>query len=112
MIRPPPRSPLFPYTPLFRSSRVVVLLGENCARLIVSSANVTRQGYRRNREIAGVVDFFDHESSAPRRPLLDAISFLQDVNEWVRASDTARTRMRQALDDVRARVRAWRQMPA
>lgn len=93
-------------------SKVAVLLWENCARLIVSSANVTRQGYRRNREMVGVVDFFDHESSAPRRLLLDAIAFLQDMNGWVRASDTAKGRLRQALDDVRARVRAWRQMPA
>src|SRR5947208_9708758 len=37
-------------------SKVVVLFWENYGRLIVSSANLTRQGYRRNREIAGPVD--------------------------------------------------------
>lgn len=93
-------------------SKVVVLIWENCARLIVSSANLTRPGYRRNREIAGVVDFYDHESSAPRRLVLDAITFLQDVSEWVRASDTARARLLEALEDAQARVRSWRQMPA
>jgi hypothetical protein len=93
-------------------SKIVVLFWENCARLIVSSANLTRQGYRRNREIAGVIDFYDRESSAPRRLILDAISFLLDVSAWIRASEPAVARLRQALDDARARLRAWRQMPA
>lgn len=93
-------------------SKVVALIWENYARLIVSSANLTRPGYRRNREIAGVVDFYDHENSAPRRLVLDAIAFLQDVSGWIRASDTAKTRLQDTLEDARARVRSWRQMPA
>src|SRR5258706_11595268 len=44
-------------------SKIVLLVWENYARLIVSSANLTRSGYRRNREIAGVLDFFDQQSS-------------------------------------------------
>lgn len=93
-------------------SKVVLLMWENCARLIVSSANLTRQGYRRNREIAGTIDFCDRENSAPRRLILDTIAFLQEVTTWVRASEFAVARLRQALDDARVRVRAWRQMPA
>src|SRR6266540_65645 len=46
-------------------SKIVMLIWENCARLIVSSANLTRSGYRKNREVAGVIDFFDDENSAP-----------------------------------------------
>lgn len=93
-------------------SKIVLLIWENCARLVVSSANLTRQGYRRNREIAGVIDFSDHESSAPRKVILDAIAFLQDVTAWVRASESAVARLRQALDDARVRIRGWRQMPS
>lgn len=93
-------------------SKVVALIWENYARLIVSSANLTRPGYRRNREIAGVVDFYDHESSAPRRLVLDAIAFLQNVSEWVRASAKAKARLSEALEEARTRVRSWRKMPA
>ena len=93
-------------------SKVVVLVWENCARLIVSSANLTRQGYRRNREIAGVVDFYDHETSAPRKLILDAISFIKDVSDFVRVSDAAVERLRQAAEGARSRVRDWRSMPA
>jgi hypothetical protein len=93
-------------------SKVVVLIWENYARLIVSSANLTRPGYRRNREIAGAVDFYDHEGSAPRRLVLDAIAFLQNVSEWVRASAKAKARLSEALEEARRRVRSWRNMPA
>ena len=93
-------------------SKVVVLVWENCARLIVSSANLTRQGYRRNREIAGLVDFYDHETSAPRKLALDAISFIKDMSDFVRASDAAVERFRQAVEGARSRLRGWRSMPA
>src|SRR5581483_12327773 len=70
-------------------SKVVVLIWENCARLIVSSATLTRSGYRTNRQIAGVIDFYDDANSAPRKLFLNALSFLQEVsvNPWVRASE-------------------------
>jgi len=57
-------------------------------------------------------NFFDDENSAPRRLILDAIAFLQDVSSWVRASEAARGRLQGTLEDARARVRSWRQMPA
>ncbi len=93
-------------------AKVVVLLWENCARLIVSSANLTRRGYRRNREIVGEIDFFNDASSAPRGVLLDALRFLQSLGDRTRVSDGVRRRLRQALEDVRTRVVAWRDMPA
>ena len=94
-------------------SKVVVLIWENCARLIVSSANLTRSGYRKNREIVGVIDFHDDDNSAPRKLFLDALAFLQDVSmsPWVRASEAPRNRLLRALEDARARSRSWRQMP-
>ena len=93
-------------------SKVVVLLWENCARLIVSSANLTRQGYRRNREIVGLLDFYDHETSVPRRVILDAIGFLQTINPWIGASHAVRIRLQNTLADVRSRLNTWRNMPA
>jgi hypothetical protein len=93
-------------------AKVVILLWENCARLIVSSANVTRSGYRRNREIAGIVDFYDHDTSAPRQLILDALGFIKDIGEWARAADAATGRLRESLERARSRVRDWRSMPA
>ena len=95
-------------------SKVVVLVWENCARLIIASANLTRSGYRKNREIAGVIDFYDDESSAPRKLLLDVLAFLQEVSvsPWVRASEAPKKRLFRALEDARTRLRSWRQMPA
>lgn len=93
-------------------SKMAVLVWERCIRLIVSSANLTRQGYRRNREIAGVIDFYDRESSAPRRLILDAIKFLQKLESWARASEAAKERTRTALADIVKLVRSWGSIPA
>lgn len=93
-------------------AKIVILMWENCARLIISSANVTRSGYRRNREIAGMIDFYDHETSAPRKLILDALGFITDVGEWARASDAATGRLQQSVERARSRVRGWRSMPA
>lgn len=92
-------------------AKIVLLVWENYARLIVSSANLTRSGYRRNREIAGVLDFFDHESSAPRKIILDVMDFLQDLSPFIRVSEPAKARWEGALVSARARARSWRQMP-
>lgn len=92
-------------------SKVVILLWEHCVRLIVASANITRPGYRKNREIAGIVDFYDHENSPPRKLLLDAIGFIHAATGFVRASDAAKDRLQRALRDIRTRVRSWRRMP-
>jgi hypothetical protein len=92
-------------------AKVVILMWENCARLIVSSGNVTRSGYRRNREIAGLVDFYDHETSAPRKLVLDALAFISDVGEWARASDRATGRLQQSVERAQRCLRDWRSMP-
>jgi hypothetical protein len=49
-------------------AKVTLLAWERLVRLIVGSANLTVPGYRHNREVAGMLDFFDHEDSPPRVP--------------------------------------------
>ncbi len=92
-------------------SKIVLLVWENYARLIVSSANLTRSGYRRNREIAGVLDFFDHESSAPRKLIFDAMDFLKDLGPFIRVSEPAKIRWEGGLENALSLSRSWRQMP-
>lgn len=93
-------------------SKIVLLVWENYARVVVSSANLTRSGYRRNREIVGVVDFLDHEDSGPRRLAFDVLDFLGEISPLIKASEGARARWEQSLVGSRMRLRAWRNMPA
>ena len=39
--------------------KVILLLGQSCARLVVSSANITVSGYLKNNEIFNVFDYND-----------------------------------------------------
>lgn len=59
-------------------SKVSLLCWSNCIRVIVASANLTDDGYRRNQEIFGLVDFFDG-SDAPLQFLSDIIDFLRQA---------------------------------
>lgn len=57
-------------------SKISLLCWSSCIRVIVASANLTDDGYRRNQEIYGVVDF--HEGSQAPLQFLDNItSFLR-----------------------------------
>jgi len=93
-------------------AKVTLLAWERLVRLIVASANLTRRGYRKNRELACVLDFYDNESSTPRQVLWDAIDFLAAVTNGVRAVEAAVLRLRGTLEAVRVRVRQWRNIAA
>lgn len=57
-------------------AKISLLCWSSCIRVIVASANLTDDGYRRNQEIYGVVDY--HEGS--QAPLL----FLDDIAQFLR----------------------------
>ena len=59
-------------------AKISLLCWSNCIRAIVASANLTDDGYRRNREIYGVIDF--HEGSQAPLQLLD------DINAFLRSA--------------------------
>lgn len=92
--------------------KLTLLVWERLARLIVGSANLTRQGYRRNRELFAALDFFDGSDSAPLRLLRDALSFIDTLCGWSRALPAATQRIREATEQVRMRVRRWSRAPA
>jgi len=54
-------------------AKVTLLVWKNLIRVILGSANLTRAGYRHNREVASVLDFYDspHASGSPIRELLE-----------------------------------------
>ena len=95
-------------------AKIVVLAWERWLRIIVSSANLTRQGYRRNREIVGVMDFFDGKESMPLQSAKDVLNFLSEIagTGWVQAHDAARERMMTTLKFIQNRLDRWQQAPA
>jgi hypothetical protein len=92
-------------------AKVTLLLWERCLRLIVASANLTRPGYRRNREMAAALDFFDGPDSVPREVARDAIGFLRELEPWVGGVREARERWVGSLQDADARLRTWSNAP-
>ena len=77
-------------------AKVSLLLWSRCARVIVASANLTEDGYRRNHEVFGVLDYFEG-GEALLAPLDEIIGLLLDA---VRYADPA-TR------SVSAAIRRW-----
>lgn len=92
-------------------SKIVVLVWERLVRLIVGSANLTRPGYRRNREVFAALDFFDDAESLPRRPVEDAIKLLEQILEWSRVPDATRNRTLDTLSLVRQKLASWVAIP-
>ncbi len=92
-------------------AKLTLLVWERVARLIVGSANLTRQGYRRNRELFAAIDFFDNRDSAPLVILRDALDFVETLCTWSRALPAATERIRQTVEQIRTRARRWVNAP-
>lgn len=84
-------------------AKVSLLCWQYRVRLIVASANLTADGYRRNQEVFGVLDF--HEGSpAPFECLEEVLDFLSDVAGYAGAgggSDHALQRWQSVLGRAR-----------
>jgi hypothetical protein len=63
-------------------AKISLLLWTNTARIIVASANLTEDGYRRNHEVFGVLDYLPG-GSAPLGVLRDLIEFLSSAADFV-----------------------------
>jgi len=92
-------------------SKIVLLAWEHLVRLIVGSANLTRPGYRRNREVFASLDFYNDAESLPRRPVQEAITLLEQVLTWSRVPEATRERTRNTFALVQDTVASWTAMP-
>lgn len=92
-------------------AKLTVLVWEKLVRLIVASANLTRQGYRRNREVFAALDFLNGADSVPLKPLGDALDFTEALSTWSRALPAATQRVRETIGLVRSQVRRWSSAP-
>ncbi len=91
-------------------AKISLLLWSRCARMIVASANLTEDGYRRNHEIFGVLDYFEG-SDAPLPALEEVIGFLREAARYASPSDNAPgpaiERWNGFLDRVAEATRGW-----
>lgn len=92
-------------------SKIAILAWEKAIRLLVGSANLTRNGYKRNREIFAALDFFDDSGSAPKHVLTDALDFLEVILGWTRAPEKTRKRLERIISDIRSQLRGWKKAP-
>lgn len=89
-------------------AKISLLCWSKLVRLIIGSANLTEDGYRRNREVYGVVDF--HEGSESPRPVLqEVLQYLRHgANVAVADNESLPLqRMRRFLDRVQTLSRSW-----
>jgi hypothetical protein len=91
-------------------AKISLLFWRNHARLIVASANLTEDGYRRNHEVFGVLDYFQG-SDSPLQALDETLVFLGDAVTHVQpaagGATPALTRWTAFLDRVSKTSRHW-----
>ena len=93
-------------------AKVTILVWERFIRVIVASANLTRSGYRKNREMASILEFFDADAAAPRDVLSDVLDFIDELMAFARMPPETAKHLAEALDATRRRARSWREMPS
>ena len=93
-------------------SKIVLLVWEKLIRVIIGSANLTRPGYRRNREVFAALDFYDDAESVPGLVAEDTIGLLERILGWSRVPDATRQRILDTLTVARNKLSGWATMPA
>lgn len=91
-------------------SKITVLAWEKLIRLIVGSANITRPGYRRNREVFATLDFYDDAESPPRRVITDSLALLEGILSWARVPAATQERTRETISFIRNKLLGWSAM--
>lgn len=89
-------------------AKISVLYWSNYFRVIIASANLTKEGYRINQEVFGVLDFYEG-SDAPLPLLKNILDFLKEI---VAKSNTSPDqpevqRWNNFLDNVEKNTRTW-----
>ncbi|HND51597.1 MAG TPA: hypothetical protein PLV92_04340 [Pirellulaceae bacterium] len=92
-------------------AKITVLAWRNFVRILVGSANITREGYRRNREIFTALDFWNGQQSAPRRLLIETLDLLALLLDWAHTAKASIERTGAILDDLRRVAREWSDAP-
>lgn len=91
-------------------AKISLMFWSRCARVVIASANLTEDGYRRNHEVFGVLDYFKG-SESPLTPLDEITSFLADAVRYVdpatHSESAAVRRWNRFLARVTSATRSW-----
>ena len=93
-------------------AKLSLLAWENCVRVVVSSANLTEQGYRSNQEVTIAVDSIPN--GIERTIVSDAIRFLQSLIDFVPSGDGGSPQKERSiafLSQVAAHTKDWIKLP-
>ncbi len=103
--RPSLQMDILPVAPRTNHAKVLLIHRKRLVRFVVTSANLTHEGYRRQREVAAILDF------RPEGPL--AVEVLRDaVEAWLRAlGETATKELQTALQAAVRQVETWPTKP-
>lgn len=100
-IRPTLRVDVLPIGYKIHHAKVTLIHRHNRIRLIVASANLTHEGFRRQREGAVVMDFHEGGSLPP-------VVLTQALSRWEEAlGDTADDQVRRVFAEAARRARQW-----
>jgi len=95
----------------FLHAKVSLLLWSRRLRLVVASANLTPDGYRRNQEVFGVLDWTPEPASVSGASLREAVAFFRYLASFTRRNPTvtapAAERLLSFLDRVDAVAADW-----
>ncbi len=96
--------------PGIQHAKVSLMVWTNRLRLIIGSANLTEDGYRRNLEVFGVLDYFDG-STASIDCLTETTAFLRRIVKYGAASSTGESpavnRWNRLLEHVGTNCSNW-----
>jgi hypothetical protein len=89
-------------------AKVAILVWRECVRVLVASANLTEDGYRRNQEVFGVLDY-RAGGMAPGGCLEGVVGLVESLVEsgWARGAESSLQRVRTLLGTARERAAEW-----
>jgi hypothetical protein len=89
-------------------AKLSLLAWGNCVRVIVSSANLTEQGYRSNQEVTIAID--GNVDGADQRIVADAVQFLESLIDFVPSGEGESPQKKRAtafLEQVKLLIQDW-----
>lgn len=88
-------------------AKISLLYWSNCIRLIISSANITNEGYRKNKEIFGVIDLYP-DSVSPLKTFNDILEYLETIITTDEYSESIiKNKPIELINNIRNIITSW-----
>jgi HKD family nuclease len=86
-------------------AKITILHWSNCIRLIIGSANLTKNGYCINQEIFGVIDYTPN-GDADLKVIGDTLSYLENMISQ-HCGETIKSRFSKQQEEIRSTLNKW-----